>query len=159
MATGEVISILECDALNVDFLSDSLQTLEKEGADLVIASKRHPESADGRPFRRRILTYLFNLYLKIFFHFPGTDTHGLKTLRSSAAHSLCNLAVTGGEVFQTEIVLLAHQMGFKVIERPFSIEEKRGTQVSIVKRFPKVLNIIRELKKSLSRFPEKRFRQ
>ena len=56
---------------------------------------------------------------------------------------------------QTEIVLLAHHMGFKVIERPLSIEEKRGTQVSIVKRFPKVLNIIRELKKSLNRFPEK----
>ena len=152
-ATGDVVSILECDALNVGFFSDSLTTIEQEKADFVIASKRHPQSIDSRPFKRRMLTFFFNLYLKIFFQFPGTDTHGLKTIRRTVAQSLCGVSVTGGEILQTEIVLLAHRMGYKVIERPFALEEKRGTKVSIVKRFPKVLNIIMELKKSLKRFP------
>ena len=155
-ASGDVVSILECDALNAGFLSDSLTTIEQEMADVVIASKRHPQSIDGRPFKRRMLTFFFNLYLKIFFQFPGTDTHGLKTIRRKVAQSLCEASVTGGEILQTEIVLLAHRMGYKVIERPFALEEKRGTQISIVKRFPKVLNIIKELKKSLKRFPARR---
>jgi glycosyltransferase involved in cell wall biosynthesis len=154
-ASGDVVSILECDALNAGFLSDSLIAIEQENADLVVASKRHPQSIDRRPIKRRMLTFFFNLYLKYFFNFPGTDTHGLKTIRKNIAQSLCDLSITGGEILQTEIVLLAHRMGYKVIERPLSIEEKRGTQVSIVKRFPKVINIIMELKKSLKRFPER----
>ena len=66
-ATGDVVSILECDALNAGFLSDSLTTIEQEKADVVIASKRHPQSIDRRPFKRRMLTFFFNLYLKHIF--------------------------------------------------------------------------------------------
>lgn len=154
-ASGEVVCILECDAMDISFISSSLKIIEENRADFVVASKRHPKSLDLRPFRRRVLTYLFNQWLKVFFNFPGTDTHGLKTIRTVIAKSICSVSITGGEVFQTEIVLLAHRMGYKVAEIPIRLAETRNTKVSLYRRLPKVMNIIKELKQSLARFPKK----
>ena len=150
--TGHVVSILEVDILNVDFLASSLERIGEGSADLVLASKRHPKSIDRRPLKRRILTYMFNQYLKLNFSFPGTDTHGLKTIRTEVAKRLCCLSMTGGEVFQTEIVLLAYQLGYRVVELPLNIREQRATKISVTRRLPKVINIIRELNTSLNRF-------
>ena len=152
-ASGDVVSILECDVMDVEFLSTSMAIIRQGRADFVVASKRHPLSLDQRPFKRRALTYFFNLWLKMYFSFPGTDTHGLKTIRSSAAKSLCELSITGGEIFQTEITLLAYRMGFTVLEVPVCIEEHRNTKVSVIQRLPKVTKMITELRRSLSRFP------
>jgi glycosyltransferase involved in cell wall biosynthesis len=154
-ASGKVVCILECDAMDISFFVSSLVVFEENQADFVVGSKQHPESHDFRPLKRRILTNLFNRYLKIFFKFPGSDTHGLKVIRTDVAKTICGAAITGGEVFQTEIVLLAHRMGFKVLELPIHLSEVRDTKVSIRRRFPKVMSIIKELNKSLSRFPEK----
>jgi glycosyltransferase involved in cell wall biosynthesis len=154
-STGDIICILECDIMNIEFLSNSLSTIEQGKGDFVVASKRHPESVDARPLKRRMLTLLFNLLLKINFSFPGTDTHGLKAIRTDVAKLLCDLCITGGEIFQTELVLLAYRMGYKVIEIPINIREQRETKVSIVKRIPKVLHLINDLKVSLDRFPAK----
>jgi glycosyltransferase involved in cell wall biosynthesis len=153
---GETICILECDAMDVSFVSSSLAIIEEGRADFVVASKRHPKSRDLRPFKRRMLTYLFNLWLKLFFKFPGSDTHGLKTIRTETAKSICRVSITGDEVFQTEIVLLAHRMGFKVTEIPICLAETRDTKVAVYRRLPKVMNIIAELKRSLARFPVKK---
>jgi len=154
-ASGNVVCVLECDAMDISFFASSLEVFEENQADFVVGSKQHPESHDMRPFKRRMLTYLFNCYLKIFFKFPGSDTHGLKAIRTDTAKTICEAAITGGEVFQTEIVLLAHRMGFKVVEMPINLSEVRNTKVSIHRRLPKVMSIIKELKQSLSRFPEK----
>jgi glycosyltransferase involved in cell wall biosynthesis len=151
VAKGDVVTILECDFLLVDFNKEG-RKLVKEGVDFVVASKRHKDSVDGRPFKRRMLTFLFNLYLKLFLQFPGTDTHGLKAINAKVARELCKKAITTDEVFQTEIVLLAYKLGHKVIEVPVRIEERRSTAVKIHKRLPKVMTIIDELKKSLKRF-------
>jgi glycosyltransferase involved in cell wall biosynthesis len=151
---GDAVSILECDMLDIDFLSASLDAIEEGNADFVLASKRHSESIDRRPFKRRALTFLFNTYLNVFFRFPGKDTHGLKTIRSDVAKKLCSISITDGEVLQTEIVLLAYRMGYNVFEIPIRIEEQRETSVSIKKRLPKFITIVHDLKKSLKRFPD-----
>ena len=154
-SAGNVICILECDAMDISFIDSSLKIIDENQADFVVASKRHPESNDQRPFKRRMLTYLFNQYLKIFFRFPGSDTHGLKTIRAHVAKTICGVTITSGEVFQTELVLLAHRMGFKVVEMPINLSEIRNTKVALCRRLPKVINVVTELKNSLARFPER----
>jgi glycosyltransferase involved in cell wall biosynthesis len=151
-ATAEVTMILESDAMDIDFFHSALAHLESGTADFVVGSKRHPQSIDSRPYKRRLLTRLFNLWLKVFFRFPGTDTHGLKAIRTEVARHLCGFSITRGEVFQTEIVLLAHKLSYRVVEVPVHLNETRRTRVSIVRRLPKVIGIVGELKKSLDRF-------
>jgi GT2 family glycosyltransferase len=153
---GTHLSILECDCLNTDFVSDSIKLFQTQGARFIVASKRHPESFDGRPWRRRAFTFLYNyFFLHIFFSYPGTDTHGLKSMEAACAKQLCELALTSDEVFQTEIVLLAWRLGVNIHERPLRISETRRSPVAILKRLPQVLNTVRQLQRSLGRFPER----
>jgi len=151
-SAGTHVSILECDLLEPRFLRDSLQCFER-GALFVVGSKRHPDATDLRPVKRRILTMGFNYLLRAFLGYPGTDTHGLKSIEGTLAKRLCDLCITSDEVFQTELVVLAWRLGVKVEEVPLNIQERRPTAVSVRRRFPKVVKMIFELRASLRRFP------
>jgi len=153
-STGTHLSILECDFLDSGFVVRSIAIFRAEQAELIVASKRHRESIDRRPLKRRALTAIYNLvFLRLLMHYPGTDTHGLKSIETQCAKRLCRTAITTDEVFQTEIVLLAWRLGVTIEEIPISISELRTASISIRRRAPKVLNTVQELKRSLMRFP------
>jgi glycosyltransferase involved in cell wall biosynthesis len=153
-AKGTHLSILECDYLDSSFVMKSIALFRAGTADLIVGSKRHPESKDCRPFKRRALTLLYNLiFLRIFLGYPGTDTHGLKSLETTCAKKLCQMAITTDEVFQTEIVLLAWRLGIRIDEIPVYISEVRVAPVKVMRRVPKVLDTVGELRRSLKRFP------
>jgi glycosyltransferase involved in cell wall biosynthesis len=153
---GTHLSILECDCLDADFVSDSIRLFQTQEARFIVASKRHPESVDRRPLKRRVLTFLYNYFLlRICVGYPGTDTHGLKSMEADCAKQLCKLAVTSDEIFQTEIVLIAWRLGIEIHERPLCIRETRPAPVAVFRRLPKVLDTVRELRRSLGRFPER----
>lgn len=154
-ARGTHLSILECDCLDADFVSDSVKLFQCQNARFIVASKRHPESLDRRPLKRRLLTAFYNYLVMSSVGYPGTDTHGLKSIETGLAKQLCELAITSDEIFQTEIVLLAWRLGVEICERPIRIRETRPAPVAIFKRVPMVLDTVRQLKHSLRRFPEK----
>ncbi len=153
---GTHISILECDFLDSRFVSSSIAIFRANRAQLVVGSKRHPHSADRRPLKRRVLTALYNMLLRLLIGYPGSDTHGLKSIEAPVAKRLCEIAVTTDEVFQTEIVLLAWQLGIRIEEVPVQILEMRNPTVTVLRRVPKVLNTVRALQRSLRRFPKPR---
>jgi len=151
---GTHVSILECDFLDPRFVSASIAIFHANRAQLVVGSKRHPQSADRRPLKRRILTALYNyVFLRLLIGYPGSDTHGLKSIETPVAKRLCEIAITSDEVFQTEIVLLAWRLGIKIEEVPAQILEMRNPTVTVLRRVPKVLNTVRALQRSLRRFP------
>jgi len=151
---GSHVSILECDFLDAMFLAASIAIFRENRAKFVVGSKRHSQSVDRRPLKRRVLTALYNLiFLRLLIGYPGTDTHGLKSIEAANAKRLCELAVTTDEVFQTEIVLLAWRLGVEIMEVPVKILEIRNPSVTVIRRVPKVLNTVRALKGSLMRFP------
>jgi glycosyltransferase involved in cell wall biosynthesis len=153
---GTHTSILECDFLDSRFLSASIAIFRANRAQFVVGSKRHPQSADGRPLKRRVLTALYNyVFLRLLIGYPGTDTHGLKSIETPVAKRLCEIALTTDEIFQTEIVLLAWKLGIKVEEVPVQILEMRSPTVTVLRRLPKVLDTVRALQHSLARFPKR----
>lgn len=152
VAAAPWTAILECDFLDVGFLQRAREQLRTERALFAVGSKRHAQSADRRPLKRRVLTFVFNRILRVVFGFSGTDTHGLKLIRSDLARFLTGQCQTTDEVFQTELVLLAHRLGYKVVEVPVEIREARPTPFPILKRVPKVLKLVGEIRASLGRF-------
>ena len=150
---GTHISILECDFLDSRFVSASIGIFRANRAQFVVGSKRHPQSADRRPLKRRLLTALYNyVFLRLLIGYPGSDTHGLKSIETPIAKRLCDIAITTDEVFQTEIVLLAWQLGVRIEEVPVQILEMRNPTVTVFRRLPKVVNTVRDLQRSLVRF-------
>ncbi len=149
---GDFVSILECDFLDRDFIATSVERFSAGQARFIVASKRHPDSVDKRPFKRRLLTLGFNCLLRLFLHYPGTDTHGLKSIETRLAKRLCAESTTTDEVLQTELVLLAWRWGEAIDEVPIRITERRPTIVSVARRLPKVATMISELRASLARY-------
>ena len=150
---GTHLSVLESDCMDVKFVESSISLFQSSRAQLILASKRHPDSIDARPLKRRVLTWAFNRILNVTIGYPGSDTHGLKSLDAELAKDLCRLSITTDEVFQTEIVLIAWRLGKNIEELPVYIEEHRAPSISVVQRVPKVLNLLAELRRSLKRFP------
>ena len=150
---GTHVAILECDFLDPKFVAASMKSFRAGRAQFVVGSKRHQQSADRRPLKRRVLTLLYNyVFLHLLIGYPGTDTHGLKSIEVPVAKRLCELAVTTDEVFQTELVLLAWRLGISIEEVPVQILERRSPTVSITRRLPKVINTVQALRNSLKRF-------
>jgi glycosyltransferase involved in cell wall biosynthesis len=150
---GTHVSVLECDFLDSGFLANSIRLFQQGDVRFIVASKQHPESVDHRPFKRRLLTRGFNMLLRAGFRYPGSDTHGLKSIEGPLARELCQRAITTDEVFQSEIVLLAWRLGHRIVELPIRIEERRATPVALARRLPSVVSIVKALHRSLKRYP------
>ena len=151
VSASNIVFVYELDFLNIDFIYKSLNEINLHDADVVIGSKLHPDSNDKRPIKRRLLTYLFNVFLKHYFGFKGTDTHGLKAFRRESFLNLDKYTITTDEVYQTELVMLANKLHMKVIEVPVDIHEMRNPSVSIFRRIPKIIKIVTQLQKSMNR--------
>jgi hypothetical protein len=135
--------------LSHDFHREALVLLGTD-ADLVIASKQHPEARDDRGAFRRLGTGLITLLLKLACGLKASDTHGLKAWRRDVARDLASRATLGGDLFASECVLRAERMGLVIRELPLSLKEFRPTPISLARRVPKVLRDIVKLRKALA---------
>lgn len=152
-STCPALSVLECDVLSVPFIEHSVRLLAGGTSRFIVGSKRHPQARDLRPPSRRFLTWLFNVLLRLCLRYPGSDTHGLKTMDTALAMRLCDLSIAGDESVQTELVLMAWRLGEQIAELPVDLSEIRATPVSIRRRLPLVVGFIIDLHRSMRRFP------
>jgi glycosyltransferase involved in cell wall biosynthesis len=149
-ADGEWVVNFDIDYFSAEFLR---RVLEIEGVDLVIASKRDPESVDRRPLIRRIATLVFNLLLRTILDSRVSDTHGMKAFRRDLVREITPSVVSRKDLFDTELVVRAERAGYRIQEVPVVVEEMRVTRSSLVTRVPRtilgLLRIRRTLKNEL----------
>ena len=118
---------------NVDFYDlrmIDLIHIDLYGKDFIIGSKMAHWSEDKRPVLRKIVSTLFNFYLKIVHEFKGSDTHGIKIFRKEVINEILPKCKTDSGIFDTEFVLRSQHAGFKFADFPVSVEEKRPPRFS-----------------------------
>lgn len=116
---------------NVDFYDFKLIDLIKiklYGKDFIIGSKRSHWAKDSRNIIRKLVSTLFNNYLKIFLGFKGSDTHGIKVMKREVIDKIFKKCKTTSGIFDTELVLRAQREGFKLADFPVIVSEKRPTR-------------------------------
>jgi len=150
---GQYASILECDLLDPTFVQRSFGLFIDDHAEFIVGSKRHPASRDRRPMKRRLLTWAFNRCLNVLLNYPGSDTHGLKSIDAELARELLAIAMTTDEVLQTELVLLAWRRGIRIHELPLHVDERRAAPIAVHRRLPKVWRMVGQLRRSVARVP------
>ncbi|SRR5258706_2475235 len=136
-ARGENIVCFEIDFYDIPFVEIANVMLKKY--DAVIGSKRAPGSRDRRPLIRRFITWGFNTFLRIFFRFKGTDTHGIKAFRAEPAKPIAASCQTERDIFSTELVIRMERTDLRMCEIPLEIEELRPAPINIAKRVPSTL--------------------
>jgi len=137
-ADADIVVIFNADLWDAQFFERAVELLA-DGVDLVVGSKRLPESLDERPRIRRTITAWFNGLLRFAFGYSGTDTHGIKAVRRSRIVPILERCVTQREVFDTEFVLRAQRAGLVIRELPIHVADRRAARLSLLKRAPATL--------------------
>ncbi|MEK9153433.1 MAG: glycosyltransferase family 2 protein, partial [Patescibacteria group bacterium] len=140
---GDVVVIFNIDFWDIVFIKKALNIHEKW--DLVVGSKNALGAEDLRLVTRRLLTKFFNVFLRVFFGFRGTDTHGMKVMRRDKVSSIAERCRPNKMLFDTELVLRAQHKGLIIKEIPVVCEEKRpstlipSSPIKIIKTGIKVI--------------------
>jgi glycosyltransferase involved in cell wall biosynthesis len=137
-ARGIFVVCDEIDLGDMDFYDRALAEL-RAGADMVVGSKRHPESHDARPWLRRRGTAVINTMLRLSLDFRGTDTHGLKAFRREPLLPVVAACTVEHHLFASELVIRAGRAGLDVREIPLHLREIRPPSVGLIRRVPSVL--------------------
>ena len=142
-ARGELIVCDEIDLGDMDFYRRSIAMLDG-GIDLVVGSKRHPESDDARPLLRKAGTAVITTLLRVSVGFKGTDTHGLKAFRRAALMPIVRRCVVEHDLFASELVVRASRAKVESREIPLRVREIRPPSIHLLQRVPRVLkNLVR----------------
>ena len=109
-----------------------LDTL-RQGHDVATGSRLTPASRIRRSLRREALSQGYNLLIKaLFWHHFSDAQCGFKALTRRAADELLPLIEDTSWFFDTELLLLAEHLGYRIAEVPVEWVEDLDSRVSIV---------------------------
>lgn len=118
---GELIVFLDADT---DVEPENIVKFVEEltNADLVIASKRHPQSKIKAPFSRKALSYGFNIFVRLLVGLENKDTQtGLKAVKKKALQQVFPLLAVKRYAFDVELIAVSKLLNLKIKELPVKL--------------------------------------
>jgi len=124
LASGELIFFLDSDLdIHPRQFHTLLQVQADTGADVVIGSKRHPQSTLFYPRSRKIISNAYFFLVKILFGLPLRDTQtGIKLFRREVLMRVFPYILVKEYAFDLEILVNAHHQGFTIAEAPVVVD-------------------------------------
>lgn len=109
-----------------------LTTLEKN-IDIVIGSKRHPNSKVNYPLLRRLMSKCYQLLIKSLFNLNVSDTQvGIKAFRREVLDTCFPRIVVKHFAFDVELLVVAQSLGFKnIIGAPIILNHNFSSTINI----------------------------
>lgn len=126
-ATGNFVIFLDAD---MDLHPGQIQTffdiLRLDEADVVIGSKRHPNSQLNYPWHRKVVSSVYFFLIKLMFGLPINDTQtGLKLFKYEVLEKIFPKTLIKEFAYDLEILVNAHHLGYKVAEAPIVLNSQR----------------------------------
>jgi glycosyltransferase involved in cell wall biosynthesis len=125
--SGDLIVWLDADLELHPFQVKTLyDIMVLDGADIVIGSKMHPNSQVAYPAHRRIMSWGYYFFIRLFFHLPCQDTQtGLKIFKRKVLEEVLPRILVKKFAFDLEVLANANYLGFKIIDAPIVLDTKR----------------------------------
>lgn len=134
-AAGEadILSFMDVDlSTGLDAFPALIAAVADEGYDVAIGSRLHPQSRVKRSLKRRVLTRGYNTLVKLLFRTTFNDAQcGFKAARREAAQKVLPHVEDLAWFFDTEFLVLAERLGYRVKEVPVTWEEDERTSVKM----------------------------
>ncbi|MEM2487614.1 MAG: glycosyltransferase [Thermoproteota archaeon] len=93
--------------------------------DLVVCSKRHPDSVYRAPLARKFLSVSFNTLVKLVMGIRLGDTQtGFKAFRTESLRKIIRTIVVKKYAFDVEVLAIANMLNMRIAETPVRIEQK-----------------------------------
>ena len=120
-AVGDLVIFMDSDS-DIDPKQVGRYIEALKDADVVVASKRHPQSKVNTPLIRRILSHGFNVLVKLLVGLKLSDTQtGLKAVRKSVLVGVFRKLTVKRYAFDVELLALANLLGLKIVELPINV--------------------------------------
>jgi len=139
---GDIVGFVDAGLeLNPNGLSMLLEHFEWYNADIIIGSKRHPVSKVEYPWQRKILSFGYQLIVRLLFNLKVRDTQvGMKFFRREVLEKTLPRLLVKKFAFDIEMLVVANYLGFKrIYEAPIELkmEFKGGISTIASKGFIK----------------------
>jgi glycosyltransferase involved in cell wall biosynthesis len=108
-------------------------TRSDDGPDIILGSKRHPESEVVYPLLRHCYSWCYQLLIGVLFQLPVRDTQtGIKFVRRDVLSAVVPRMLEKRFAFDLELLVVARHLGYRhVVEAPVQIGERFTSTVSI----------------------------
>lgn len=132
---GDVIGFLDAGGdLSELGLSMMLEHFKWYNADIIIGSKRHPVSKVQYPFARRILSFGYQMLVKLLFGLTVRDTQvGMKLYRRAVLEDVLPRLLVKQFAFDIEILAVSYYLGYKrIFEAPIELDFTGASSITSV---------------------------
>ena len=123
-STGDLVVFIDADLdLHPSQLQVFFDFMRNDDADVVIGSKRHPQSKLYYPYHRKIVSAVYFFLVKLMFRLPLHDTQtGLKLFKRDVLEKVFAQMLVKKFAFDLELLVLAHRHGYKIAEAPVVVD-------------------------------------
>lgn len=131
--SGEYVVFLDADMeLHPAQLQTFFDIMRLDEADVVIGSKRHPNSRLNYPLQRKIISSVYFFLIKIFFGLPIKDTQtGLKLFKYEVLKRVFPRILVKAFGYDLEILVNVHQLGYRIAEAPIVLDTQRYGRIGM----------------------------
>jgi glycosyltransferase involved in cell wall biosynthesis len=134
MGRGRYLGFIDADGdISPEFLGDFVSLMRTEQPDIIIGSKRHPDSSVHYPPLRRLYSWAYQRLIHLLFRLNVKDTQvGIKLVDRSVIADVLPLLRESRFALDLELVVLARRLGYtRIVEAPVRIEERFGSTISL----------------------------
>lgn len=104
-----------------------IEQLSTRNADVVIGSKRHPQSNVDYPRHRWVLSAGYFFMIRLLFGLPLRDTQtGIKVYRRCVVRDVFPRLLAKRFAFDVEALTVAHRCGYRVVDAPITLRFGRS---------------------------------
>jgi len=121
---GNLVSFLDAGMdISPEGVMMLMSHMEWYNADIVVGSKRHPDSKVNYPFSRRILSIGYHMGVKILFGLDLTDTQsGIKLFKREVVQAILPRLLVKRYAMDIEMLAVAKYLGFgRIYEGPIEV--------------------------------------
>ena len=133
---ADIVAYMDVDlSTELAFLPVLVRAVDQEGYDLAIGSRlKKGARVIGRPPKRELMSRAYSLMFRGMFATGFRDAQcGFKVLSRRAAVDLAPLVRDNGWFFDTELLILAERLGYRIREVPVKWTDDPGSRVRIVR--------------------------
>jgi glycosyltransferase involved in cell wall biosynthesis len=112
---GELVTFIDADMeLDPRAIRRFIDLMNRDGEDIVIGSKRHPDSQVKYPALRRLQSRCYQALVQLLFDLQVRDTQtGLKLFRRQVLVDALPLLAVKRFAFDLELLVVAHHLGYR----------------------------------------------
>lgn len=144
-AKGDLIAFIDAGSdLRPEGISMLLEHFRWYNADIVIGSKRHPVSKVNYPVSRKILSWVYQMIIRVLFGLSIRDSQvGLKLFRRKVLEDVMPRLLVKQFAFDIEILAVAHHLGYtRIFEAPVELDFSGASNITSANLWKVIFNML-----------------